>query len=198
MYGPNYVKLSRLFAVQLFSMIIGHYAALPPVRSDPCWSHSHAITARLHLSRPHPGTATPTARDSNLGSGNHDMSRLPTSAYPSDAPIHGLADIHLAYSQQILVRYPRSSLPDHTRQHPRCALATQTSAVATTTCLDYLRLHTQAMRPSDGLADVRLAYSQRILGRAPSLLALRSHTATPTARDPKPTSAVWQWQPRHV
>jgi hypothetical protein len=35
MYGPNYVKLSRVFAVQLFSMIIGHYAALPPVRSDP-------------------------------------------------------------------------------------------------------------------------------------------------------------------
>jgi hypothetical protein len=35
MYGPNYVKLSRVFAVQLFSMFIGNYAALPPVRSDP-------------------------------------------------------------------------------------------------------------------------------------------------------------------
>jgi hypothetical protein len=39
MYGPNYVKLSRVFAVQLFGMIIEHYAAyyaaLPPVRSTP-------------------------------------------------------------------------------------------------------------------------------------------------------------------
>jgi hypothetical protein len=35
MYGPNYVKLSRVFAVQLFGMTIEHYAALPPVRSDP-------------------------------------------------------------------------------------------------------------------------------------------------------------------
>jgi hypothetical protein len=33
MYGPNYViKLSRVFAVQLFGMFIGHYATLPPVR----------------------------------------------------------------------------------------------------------------------------------------------------------------------
>ena len=30
MDGPNYVKLSRVFAVQLFSVIIEHYAALPP------------------------------------------------------------------------------------------------------------------------------------------------------------------------
>ena len=49
MYGPTYVKLSRVFAVQLFSMIIEHYAALPPVRSDPHWSHSHAIIASIRL-----------------------------------------------------------------------------------------------------------------------------------------------------
>jgi hypothetical protein len=78
MYGPNYVKLSRVFAVQLFSMFIGHYAALPPVRSEPHWSHSHAIT--------------------------------------------------------------------HALQHP--LLATQTSKVATTACLDYLHPHTRMMRPS--------------------------------------------------
>jgi hypothetical protein len=53
MYGPNYVKLSRVFAVHLFSMFIGHYAALPPVRSDPHWPHSHAITASIR----DPGTA---------------------------------------------------------------------------------------------------------------------------------------------
>jgi hypothetical protein len=49
MYAPNYVKLSRVFAVQLFSVLIGHYAAPPPVRSDPHWSHSHAITASIRL-----------------------------------------------------------------------------------------------------------------------------------------------------
>jgi hypothetical protein len=72
MYGPNYVKLSRVFAVQLFSMTTGHYAALPPVRSDPHWPHSHAITASIRLALTHTYTATPTARDSNLDSGNHD------------------------------------------------------------------------------------------------------------------------------
>ena len=95
MYGPNYVKLSRVFAVQLFSMLIGHYVAPPPVRSDPHWPHSHAITASAsirHSPRPYPYTATPTAHDSNLGSGNQDMSRLSTPAYPNDAPIHGLAN----------------------------------------------------------------------------------------------------------
>jgi hypothetical protein len=65
MYGPNYVKLSRFFAVQLLSMCIGHYAALPPVRSDPHWSHSHAITASIRLAlaetRQHPLLATQTS-----------------------------------------------------------------------------------------------------------------------------------------
>jgi hypothetical protein len=37
-------------------------------------------------------TATHTACDSNLGSGNHDMSRLSKFSCPNDAPIHGLAD----------------------------------------------------------------------------------------------------------
>jgi hypothetical protein len=87
MYGPNYVKLSRVFAVQLFSMSIGHYAALPPpVRSDPHWPHSHAITAFIRLAL------------------------------------------------------------THALQHP--LLATQTSTVTTTTCLDYLHPHTRTMRPS--------------------------------------------------
>jgi hypothetical protein len=31
MYGPNYVKLSRVFAVQLLSVFIVHFAALLPV-----------------------------------------------------------------------------------------------------------------------------------------------------------------------
>jgi hypothetical protein len=80
MYGPNYVKLSRVFAVQLFSMFREHYAALPPVRSDPHWPHSHAITASIRLAL------------------------------------------------------------THTLQHP--LLATQTSTVATKTCLGHLHPHT--------------------------------------------------------
>jgi hypothetical protein len=80
MYGPNYVKLSRVFAAQLFGMAIEHHAALPPVRSDPRWSHIHAITASIRLAL------------------------------------------------------------THTLQHT--LLATQTPAVVTTTCLDYLHSHT--------------------------------------------------------
>jgi hypothetical protein len=94
MYGPNYVKLSRVFAVQLFSVLIRHYAALPPVRFDPARPLApQPCHHRLHSPRPHPYTATHTARDPNLGGGNHDMSRLSTPAYPNDAPIHGLTDI---------------------------------------------------------------------------------------------------------
>jgi hypothetical protein len=47
-------------------MFIGHYAALPPVRYDPHWPHSHAITASIRLAlslalthtRQHPLLAT--------------------------------------------------------------------------------------------------------------------------------------------
>jgi hypothetical protein len=89
MYGPNYVKLSRVFAAQLLSVVVVHYAALPPVRSGPHWPHSHAITTSIRLPRPRPGTATaaPGARDPNLDSGNHDISRLSAFAYLGDAPI---------------------------------------------------------------------------------------------------------------
>jgi hypothetical protein len=60
-------------------MFLGHYAALPPVRSGPHWPQRHAITA----------------------------------------------SIRLALAQAL--------------QHP--VLATQTSTVATTAYLGYLRLH---------------------------------------------------------
>ena len=200
MYGPNYVKLSRVFAARLFSMIIEHYAALPPVRSDPHWSHSHAIIASIRLALTHTlqhtllatqtsnldsgnhdmsrlstlaylndspihglsdiplrllptgigcgaldprtrrDTATHAARDSNLGSGNHDMSRLSALAYLNDSPIHGLTDIPLAHFQRILGVAPSILAVAETRQHT--LLATQTSTVVTTTCLDYLHSHT--------------------------------------------------------
>ena len=110
MYGPNYVKMSRVFAVQLFRVFIGHYTALPPVRSDPHWSHSHAITASIRLAL------------------------------------------------------------THALQHP--LLATQTSTVATTTCLDYLRSHTRTMRPSTASLIYLHAGSQRILAVEPPPLVL--------------------------
>jgi hypothetical protein len=123
MYGPNYVKLSRVFAVQLFRMLIGHYAALPPVRSDPHWSHIHAITASIRLALTHTLQYPTNARDSNLDSGNHDMSRLSALAYLNDAPIHGLTDKPLAYFQRIWV----VPWPSHQEQtHNTTTLATQT------------------------------------------------------------------------
>jgi hypothetical protein len=61
---------------------------------------------------------------------------------------------------------PRSQLPDYTLQHT--LLATQTSVVATTTCLDYLNSHTRTMRSSTALPINLHACSQRILGVAPS------------------------------
>jgi hypothetical protein len=121
-YGPNYVKFSRVFAVQLFGVFIGHYAALPPVRSDPHWPHSHTTTASIRLAL------------------------------------------------------------THTLQHP--LLATQTSAVATTACIDYLHSHTRARRPSTASPICLYACSQRILGAAPPLAPRsRQDTATPAARD---------------
>jgi hypothetical protein len=63
-------------------------------------------------------TATPTARDLNLGSGNQDMSRLSTLAYPNDAPIRGLADKPLRLLPTDIgcgTRAPRSR--QHTATH---------------------------------------------------------------------------------
>jgi hypothetical protein len=71
--------------VQLLGVLIGHCAYLyravlgpirPPLALRPTATHH-----RLHSPRLHPYTATPAARDSNLDSGNHEMSRLPVVAY---------------------------------------------------------------------------------------------------------------------
>jgi hypothetical protein len=65
-------------------------------RSDPTPIGPTAMPSPPPFASPSPmHCTTPAARDSNLGSGNHDMSRLSTLAYPNDAPIHGLADIPL-------------------------------------------------------------------------------------------------------
>jgi hypothetical protein len=129
-YGPNYVKFSRVFAVQLFGVFIGHYAALPPVRSDPLWPHSHTTTASIRLAlthtlQQHPLLATRTSAVVTTTCidylHSHTRTRRPSTASPicSAPALNGY-----------WVRHPRSPLAlDKTRQHP--LLATQTSGVAT-------------------------------------------------------------------
>ena len=74
-------------------------------------------------------TATHTARDSNLDSGNHDMSRLSALAYLNDAPIHGLTDKPLAYFQRILggalTLAPRTDTQHHNFGHTNALTATK-------------------------------------------------------------------------
>jgi hypothetical protein len=66
-------------------------------------------------------TATHTARDSDLGSGGHDMSGLSALAYLNDSSIHGLTDIPLAYFQRTLggtlALAPRTDTQHHNFGH---------------------------------------------------------------------------------
>jgi hypothetical protein len=133
-----YGKLSRVFAVQLLSTFIGHYAALPPVRSDPHWSHSHAITASIRLALTHAlqhrllATQTPAVVTTTCLDGLTD---IPLRLLPTDIGCGTLA--------------PRSR--QDTATH-RCSRPKPRQAVATTTCLDYLHSHTRTMRPSTATA----------------------------------------------
>jgi hypothetical protein len=174
MYGPNYVKLSRVFAVQLFSVLFVHYAGPPPVRSDPRCSQIHAITASIRLApRPHPCTAT------------HPLLATQTSAVVTKTRLDylhphtrtmrqstALPTNLCACSQRILGVAPLPLALDKTQQHT--LLATQTSAVVTKTCMS--RLSALAY-PNDAPIHAALptnlcACSQRILGVAPHPLAL--------------------------
>jgi hypothetical protein len=131
MCGPNYVKLSRAFAMQLFGMFIGHYTALPPARSGPSWSHSHAITASIRLAPTEalhythntttPATLALSRRSSHLPASPDDARRVEGTRMPiAPSGILLLTDIGAA---------PSPLVPDRTRQH--ALLATQTSVVAT-------------------------------------------------------------------
>jgi hypothetical protein len=141
MYGPNYVKLSRVFAVQLFSMFIGHYAALPPdPRSDPTPINPTAM--------PSP---PPFASLSPMHC-NTRCSRLKPRQWQLRHVLTICTRIPERCAHPRPHRYASSLLPtdigcgtsplalDKTRQHT--LRATQTSTVATTTCLDYLHSHT--------------------------------------------------------
>ena len=120
MYAPNYVKLSRVFAVQLFSVLIGHYAAPPPVRFDPHWPHIHAITASIRLALTHTlqhpllATQTSTVVTKTFLDYLHSHTRTmrPSTALP----------IYLyACSQRILGVAPLPLALNKTRQHPLIA-----------------------------------------------------------------------------
>jgi hypothetical protein len=69
-------------------------------------------------------TAVNPARDSNTGSGNHDMPRLSALAHLNDAPIHGLTDMRLAYCQR--TSGGALALAPRTDTHSTTTLATQT------------------------------------------------------------------------
>jgi hypothetical protein len=106
---------------------------------------------------PRPHTATPAARDSNLGSDNHDMSRLPTPAYPNDAPIYGLTDIYT--SAPALNGYwvcrPRPSLsPRHGNTH--CSRLKPRQWQPRPVWGGYLHSHTRATRPSTPALPINL------------------------------------------
>jgi hypothetical protein len=190
----TYVKLSRLFAVKLFSISIGHYTAVPlyPRYDSTPIGHGHAITASIRLAlthalqqhpllatqtwavvtttcldylhshtlvripgrcahpRPHRYTSAPAINgywvwrprpSLSPRHGNTRCSRLKPRQFGNhDMPIHGLTDIPLAYCQRVLGVVHSPLALAETLQHP--LLATQTSAVATTKCPDYLHSHT--------------------------------------------------------
>jgi hypothetical protein len=116
MHGPNYVKLSRVFAVQLFSMFIGHYAGPHPVRSDPHWPHSRAITASIRLALTHalqhPLLATQTSTVVTKTCLDYLHSHTRTMRPSTASPIY----LH-ACSQRILGVSPSPLALEKTRQH---------------------------------------------------------------------------------
>jgi hypothetical protein len=159
-------------------------AIRPPLAPQQCHH-------RLHSPRPHPYTATHTARDSTPDSGKWQVATTtcldhlrshPRAIRPSTAspPARYTAT---PVPNEYWVWHPRPSL---STRHGNTLLATQTSAVAIKTCLDYLHSHTRAMRPSTGASPIyRCACSQRILGVAPRPSLSTRHGNTRCSQ-PKP------------
>jgi uncharacterized protein YbdZ (MbtH family) len=184
MYGPNYVKLSRVFAVQLlFSMAIEHYAALPPVRSDPHWSHSHVIIASIRLALTHTlqhtllATQTLTVVTTTCLDYIHSHTRTMRPSTASPIYLYAYFQRILGVAPSVLARSSRNSAT-------ATLLATQTSTVATTTCLDYIHPHTRTMRPSPAsLTDIPLRLLPTDIGCGTLDPRSRQDTATHAARN---------------
>jgi hypothetical protein len=167
------------------------YRATPPVRSGRPPLTPKPYHYRLHSTRPRPGTATlqhptPGARDPNPGSGNHGMSRLPAFAYLDDAPIHGLADMRLAYSQRILgvAPSPLALAQAGTATHPTTRdsnLGNGNHDMSSLSCdICICMSEPRAMSPSTALPTYLHAASQRILGVVLPPLARRPADQTHT------------------
>jgi hypothetical protein len=174
MYGPNYVKLGRVFAVQctavsVFIVYWALYRAAPgPIRPPSAPQPCHH---RLHSPR------SPSPIHCNTGSGNQGMSRLSALAYPNDASIHGLTDMPLRLLSTDIGcgTRPASPLAPHKiRQHP--LLATRTTAVVTKTCLGVSTPAYPNEAPIHGLADIPLRLLSTDIGCA--TLAPRSRLDT--------------------
>jgi hypothetical protein len=165
-------------------MIIEHYDALPPVRSDPHWPQP--CHHRLHSPRPHPYTAIPTARDSNLDSvrtvlTTHDTSRLSALAYLNDSPIHGLTDISL---RLLPTDIGCGTLDPRSRQDTAAPAARDSNLgsgnhdMPRLSALGYLN-----DLPIHGLTDILLRLLPTDFGCGTLGPRTRRDTATPAARD---------------
>jgi hypothetical protein len=182
MYGPNNVKLSRVFAVQLFSMLIGHYVAPPPVRSDPHWPHSHASP---------PPFASPLSIHCNTHLPATQTSAVVTKTCPDYLHPH----IPERCTHPRPCRYTSTPAPNgywvwHALA-PRCSQQDTAAPPARDSNLDSCnqdmsRLSTLAYpddAPIHGLADIPLRLLPTDIGCGTLAPRSRQHTATCTARD---------------
>jgi hypothetical protein len=161
-----------------------HIRTMRPSTALSIYAYLYACSQRILGVAPCPSlpdhtrqhTPTATACDSNLGSGNHDMSRLSAFAYLNDAPIHALPTYLYACSQRVLGVVPCPSLPDQTHTTPQlrltklalsrpkgCMRAAPAVDFCHSACIPCIRLAAASSRPLF-LTD---------LGAAPSPLAPR-------------------------
>jgi hypothetical protein len=142
-------------------------------------------------------TATHTARDPNLDSGNQDMSRLSALAYPNDAPIHGLTDIRLAYSPRILGVAPSplalGAQPGTATRNTHCSRLKPRQWQPRHVWTICICMPKRCAHPRPCLPTNLSACSQRILGVVPSPLAHRPDTHnTTTSAEKLRTCISWR------
>jgi hypothetical protein len=153
-------------------------------RSDPTPIAPTAMPSPPPFASPSPMHCN-TARDSNLGSGNHDMYRPSALVCPYDAPIHGLP--HRYTSTPALNGYwvwrtltPRSRRDTATHATARDSnLDSSSHGMSRLSALAYPH-----DAPIHGITDIPLCRQPTEIGCGTTPLAPRPHTATHAARDP--------------
>jgi hypothetical protein len=136
--GSGNQGASRLSALAYPNDVPIHSLADVPPRLLPTDIGCGALATRSQ-----PGTATPTACDSNLDSSNHGMSRLSAFAYLNDAPIKALPTYLYACSQRLLGVLPCPLLPDQTHSTPQLPLNWRSHAQKTI-CVQLLSIFVTA------------------------------------------------------